>query len=122
MKAKKKYYAGGKAGNPDKKVRSEVGQWYMKQSKEIKAMFDNAYESAAKRGASPAQSRESAIRAVEKSIGKPIQFRHGGKVSAKKKYYAGGKVKYLKGGQVKLDKNKDGELTGEDFKLLRGEG
>lgn len=27
--------------------------------------------------------------------------------------------KYLIGGQVKLDKNKDGELTGEDFELMR---
>lgn len=27
--------------------------------------------------------------------------------------------KYLVGGQVKLDKNKDGKLTAEDFKLLR---
>ena len=26
----------------------------------------------------------------------------------------------LKGGQKKLDKNKDGKITGEDFKLLRG--
>lgn len=27
--------------------------------------------------------------------------------------------KYLTGGQVKLDKNKDGKITGEDFKLMR---
>lgn len=27
--------------------------------------------------------------------------------------------KYLIGGQVKLDKNKDGKITGEDFKLMR---
>lgn len=41
-----------------------------------------------------------------------------------KKYTHGGASKkqsnsYLKGGQVKLDKNNDGELTEEDFKLLR---
>lgn len=41
-----------------------------------------------------------------------------------KKYKHGGASKkqsnsYLKGGQVKLDKNNDGELTEEDFKLLR---
>jgi len=41
-----------------------------------------------------------------------------------KKYKHGGSSKeqsnsYLKGGQVKLDKNNDGELTEEDFKLLR---
>ena len=26
---------------------------------------------------------------------------------------------YLTGGQVKLDKNKDGEITGEDFKMMK---
>lgn len=41
-----------------------------------------------------------------------------------KKYKNGGASKkqsnsYLKGGQVKLDKNNDGELTEEDFELLR---
>jgi len=41
-----------------------------------------------------------------------------------KKYKYGGASKkqsnsYLKGGQVKLDKNNDGELTEEDFELLR---
>jgi hypothetical protein len=27
--------------------------------------------------------------------------------------------KYLTGGQVELDKNKDGKITGEDFKLMK---
>jgi hypothetical protein len=32
----------------------------------------------------------------------------------------GGKMKkYLMGGQVKLDKNKDGKITGVDFKMLK---
>lgn len=44
------------------------------------------------------------------------------KKKAKKKYYAGGKVKYLNGGQVKLDKNNNGRLDAQDFKMLRGEG
>ena len=45
------------------------------------------------------------------------------KKAKKKKYYAGGKVKeYLKGGQVKLDKNGNGVLDANDFKMLRGEG
>ena len=30
----------------------------------------------------------------------------------------GKKKKYLKGGQAKLDMNKDGKLTGADFKML----
>lgn len=36
------------------------------------------------------------------------------------RYKYGGKMKkYLKGGQVKLDANKDGKITGDDFKMLR---
>jgi hypothetical protein len=108
---------GGKTSNPDKKVRPEVGKWYMKQSKEIKSLFDNAFDSAYKRGASGAQARETAIRAVEKKIGKTIEFKGGGKMPSYKK---GGKmIKYLKGGQVKLDANKDGKITGSDFMMLR---
>ena len=36
-----------------------------------------------------------------------------------KKYNKGGQM--LKGGQKKLDKNKDGKISGEDFKLIRRE-
>lgn len=39
----------------------------------------------------------------------------GGKSPSFKK---GGKM-YLKGGQVELDKNKDGKISGADFKILR---
>jgi len=40
----------------------------------------------------------------------------GGKIE----YGMGGKMKkYLMGGQVKLDKNKDGKITGVDFKMLK---
>jgi hypothetical protein len=42
-------------------------------------------------------------------------------MKAKRKYGKGGMMKYLKGGQVKLDANKDGKLSSEDFKMLRGE-
>lgn len=34
-------------------------------------------------------------------------------------YGKGGMMKYLKGGQVKLDKNKDGKITGIDFKMMK---
>jgi len=78
---------GGKVVNPDDKSRPEVGKWYMKQSKEVKSLFDNAYDSAYKRGASGAQARESAIRAVEKKMGKTIEFKGGGKI-----YKTGGKT------------------------------
>lgn len=41
----------------------------------------------------------------------------GGKMPS---YKMGGKMKkYLKGGQVKLDANKDGKITGQDFKMLK---
>jgi len=35
------------------------------------------------------------------------------------KYSKGGMMKYLKGGQVKLDKNKDGKISGIDFKMMK---
>ena len=82
---------GGKVVNPDDKVRPEVGRWYMKQSKEIKSLFDNAYDSAYKRGASGAQARESAIKAIEKKTGKTIEFKGGGKVFKAHKMYKDGK-------------------------------
>jgi len=63
------------------------------------------------------------IRAKKGSGKKPTKemLEQEGKI--KKKYYSGGKVKeYLKGGQVKLDKNGNGVLDANDFKMLRGEG
>lgn len=36
-----------------------------------------------------------------------------------KKMMGGGMMKYLKGGQVKLDANKDGKITGTDFKMMK---
>jgi len=35
------------------------------------------------------------------------------------KYMSMGGKMYLKGGQVKLDANKDGKITGADFKMLK---
>ena len=40
----------------------------------------------------------------------------GGKIPM---YGKGGMMKYLKGGQVKLDKNKDGKISGADFKMMK---
>lgn len=38
----------------------------------------------------------------------------------KMEYGMGGKMKkYLAGGQVKLDKNKDGKISGQDFKMMK---
>lgn len=43
----------------------------------------------------------------------------GGKMNVDGYYSKGGMMKYLKGGQVKLDANKDGKISGEDFKMLK---
>jgi hypothetical protein len=48
--------------------------------------------------------------------GKMPMYGMGGKMP---KYGKGGMMKYLKGGQVKLDKNKDGKITGSDFKMMK---
>lgn len=48
--------------------------------------------------------------------GKMPTYGMGGKMP---KYGKGGMMKYLKGGQVKLDKNKDGKISGADFKMMK---
>jgi len=58
--------------------------------------------------------RESNSKPNYRDVGKPIP---GG---ASPRFKKGGKMmKYLKGGQVKLDANKDGKITGQDFKMLK---
>jgi hypothetical protein len=58
--------------------------------------------------------RESTSKPNYRDVGKSIpggsspRFKKGGKM-----------MKYLKGGQVKLDANKDGKITGQDFKMLK---
>ena len=58
--------------------------------------------------------RESKSKPNYRDVGKPIpggsspRFKKGGKM-----------MKYLKGGQVKIDANKDGKITGQDFKMLK---
>lgn len=65
---------------------------YLKRRKEA----DREYRQALKEGATP----EQATKIAEKYLSQ------------------GGKM-YLKGGQVKLDANKDGKISGSDFKMLR---
>jgi len=63
-------------------------------------------------------------------IGKPvIRKKKAGKMVKKKSYAAGKMVKKkmmskgkLVGGQAKLDKNSDGKISGEDFKMMYGGG
>lgn len=61
---------------------------------------------------------------------KPVKKKDGGlaaaiekvkKEDAVKMKEGGDPTKQLVGGQKKLDKNKDGRISGEDFKLLRAE-
>jgi hypothetical protein len=46
-------------------------------------------------------------------------YKKGGKLMKKKGYAMGGA---LKGGQNKLDKNKDGKISGDDFKMMKKKG
>lgn len=59
----------------------------------------------------------------KKIEGPTLEERQAERKAARKamsKYKMGGKLKkYLKGGQAKLDANKDGKISGEDFKMLR---
>ncbi len=47
------------------------------------------------------------------------QYKYMGYGKGGKMYSKGGMMKYLKGGQVKLDANKDGKISGDDFKVLK---
>jgi hypothetical protein len=46
-------------------------------------------------------------------------YKKGGKLMKKKGYAMGGA---LKGGQNKLDRNKDGKISGDDFKMMKKKG
>ena len=54
----------------------------------------------------PGISNAQSVSDLEKA--KKMMYRYGGKMK-----------KYLAGGQVKLDKNKDGKISGEDFKMMK---
>jgi hypothetical protein len=69
--------------------------------------------------------------AAKKALAEQIKKRKAGEQGIKANYrYVGTKIPagkapfeddamYLKGGQVKLDANKDGKITGADFKMLK---
>ncbi len=83
---------GYKEPTAEEKEEARGERAYLKRRKEA----DRAYKQALKEGATEAQ----AVKIAEKYLSQ------------------GGKM-YLKGGQVKLDVNKDGEISGSDFKMLR---
>lgn len=61
--------------------------------------------------------RKEADRAYRQAIKEGASEEQATKIA--EKYLSQGGKMYLKGGQVKLDKNKDGKISGEDFKMLR---
>jgi len=108
------YYKGGKVKNDSKIKRLEKleaglvarGKKAVDEGRERKA--DRLLGRAARVENRVIKTKESKV-SVKKMMG-------GGKMD----YGMGGKMKkYLAGGQVKLDKNKDGKITGVDFKMLK---
>lgn len=131
MKAKKVYKEGGKLRG--KTVTKEMADKEFKKKFEGAANFANKFAKYAETGVGPngmplsAKKRKeyANMAKVTKQVSsnmKPNYRYVGTKLPAKDQpvYGYGGKLKkYLKGGQVKLDANKDGKITGADFKMLR---
>jgi hypothetical protein len=69
------------------------------------------------KGRSPQQAFSEKEKRMESTKAQGMTKKMGGGMM--KKYNKGGQM--LKGGQKKLDKNKDGKISGEDFKLIRRE-
>jgi hypothetical protein len=69
------------------------------------------------KGRSPSQAFSEKEKRMENTKPQGMTKKMGGGIM--KKYNKGGEM--LKGGQRKLDKNKDGKISGDDFKLIRRE-
>ena len=67
------------------------------------------------KGRSPSQAFSEKEKRMENTKPQGMTKKMGGGMM--KKYNKGGQM--LKGGQKKLDKNKDGKITGEDFKMMK---
>ncbi len=76
MKAKKKYQKGGITPRP------EIGKWLMSQPKKVKDYYNNVYENAYKRGATPYEATTTAYKASLKLSSLPKSKKKS--VSAKK--------------------------------------
>lgn len=61
----------------------------------------------------------SKLREAEAKAKKERAAKEKARASYMPKFSKGGMMKYLKGGQVKLDKNKDGKISGADFKMMK---
>lgn len=133
MKAKK-YKKGGKVDPPKgKKLTKEMVD---KQHSSDLDKSANVTNKLAKQAATGMKSngfpmKKEAVKALAKDVEKRKKrestskpnYRDVGKNlpgGASPRFKKGGKMmKYLKGGQVKLDANKDGKITGQDFKMLK---
>jgi len=92
-----------------------------------KAAIESAIDKILKEDRQSSMDRASMLEALEfgemgmmtpselKRLRKQLGFKRGGKVQ---KMEAGGLV----GGQVKLDKNKDGKISGDDFRMMKNGG
>lgn len=133
----KKYGKGGKHEmykKGGKTVTKEMADKAFKKKFEESANFANKFAKYAETGVGPngmplsAKKRKEYAELAKSYKGKSSEMKPnyryvGTKLPAKDQpvYGYGGKMKkkYLKGGQVKLDANKDGKISGADFKMLR---
>jgi hypothetical protein len=105
------YLNGGKVGNKVKRLETREANLVARGSKAV----DEGRERKADRLLGKAARVENRVIKAKESA--PVKKMAGG---GKMDYGMGGKMKkYLMGGQVKLDKNKDGKITGVDFKMLK---
>lgn len=129
MKAKKKYKGGGKVKG--KTVTKEMVDKEFAHNFEVDANLTNKMAKQAATGLKPNgfPMKPANVKALREQVKKRKEKEGKAKPSYKyvgtkvpsgptPRFKKGGKL-YLKGGQVKLDANKDGKITGDDFKMLR---
>lgn len=119
----KKYKDGGKVTKKmvdkmDSKMRNEQNATATQLFKELKQGYKMVDGFPRPLTAAQKKDNEKELARTQEKLKKPTSYKYvGTKVPS---YSKGGKMmKYLKGGQVKLDANKDGQITGADFMMLR---
>jgi hypothetical protein len=121
MKAKKMYAKGGMSPivpDPKKQKMMTADQKFNANAKSREAENLTEMRNALKPEGKEALAKFDKELAAKgfKVVKRPVKKMMGGGMM---KYAKGGMAKYLKGGQVKLDANKDGKITGSDFKMLK---
>ena len=105
------YAKGGKVENKIKRLENREASLVARGNKAV----DEGRERKADRLLGKAARVENRVIKAKESA--PAKKMMGG---GKMEYGMGGKMKkYLMGGQVKIDKNKDGKITGADFKMMK---